>query len=76
MIAQAQGILSKSMGAIGSSGSTVKALVGTHPVGLGIVVGIGAYYVVNKYWLNTDEIAEEEEIAEETSTKTEEVVPT
>ncbi len=48
MIAQAQGILSK-------SGSTVKALVGSHPIAIGIVIGVGAYYVVNKYWLNEDE---------------------
>ncbi len=64
MIEQAQGLLSKSMGAVGSSGSTVKALIGSHPVGLGIVIGIGAYYVVNKYWLNEDEevdMAEESE---------------
>jgi hypothetical protein len=55
MISQAQEILSKSMGAVGSSGSTIKAFVGSHPIGLGIVIGISAYYVVNKYWLNEDE---------------------
>ena len=52
MIAQAQGVLSKSIGAVSSSGSSIKALAGTHPVALGVVVGIGAYYAVNKYWLN------------------------
>ena len=55
MIAQAQGVLSKSMGAISSSGSSIKALAGSHPVALGAVVGIGIYYAVNKYWLNKDE---------------------
>jgi len=48
MIAQAQGLLSK-------SGSTLKALAGSHPVGLGIVIGVGAYYVINKYLLDEDE---------------------
>ena len=61
MIAQAQGLLS-------TSGSTVKALVGSHPISLGIVIGIGAYYVVNKYWLNADE-DEETNIAEESESK-------
>ena len=61
MIAQAQGILSK-------SGSTVKALVGSHPIAVGIVIGIGAYYVVNKYWLNEDE-DEEINTAEESESK-------
>jgi len=59
MIAQAQGLLSK-------SGSAVKTLVGSHPITLGIVIGIGAYYVVNKYWLNEDEeITTAEESEEE-----------
>ena len=53
MISQAQGIL-----------SNVKALAGSHPIGLGIVLGVGAYYVVNKYWLNDDE-DEEITMAEE-----------
>ncbi len=61
MIAQAQGLLSK-------SGSTVKALVGSHPIGLGIVIGIGAYYMVNKYWLNDDE-DEETNAAEESESE-------
>lgn len=65
MNAQAQGVLSKSMGAISSSCSSIKALAGSHPVALGIVVGIGAYYAVNKYWLNKDEgEGEAEEMAE------------
>ena len=59
MISQAQGVL-----------SNVKAFVGSHPIGLGIVLGVGAYYVVNKYWLNDDEdeeiiIAEESESEED-----------
>ncbi len=61
MIAQAQGILSK-------SGSTVKALVGSHPIAIGIVIGVGAYYVVNKYWLNEDE-DEETSTTEESESK-------
>ncbi len=61
MIAQAQGLLSK-------SGSTVKALAGSHPIGLGIVIGIGAYYMVNKYWLNDDE-DEETNMAEESESE-------
>ena len=67
MIAQAQGVLSKSMGAISSSGSSIKALAGSHPLALGVLVGVGAYYAVNKYWLNKDEdeAAEMTEKAEE-----------
>ena len=63
MIAQVQGALSKSMGAISSPVSSIKALAGSHPVVLGVVVGIGAYYAVNKYWLNKDE-GEAEEMTE------------
>ena len=61
MLEHAQGILSKSMGAFTSSGATVKSLAGAHPVALGVLVGFGAYYAVNKYWLNKDidEVAEE-----------------
>ena len=57
----AQELLSK-------SGSTVKTLVGSHPIILGIVVGLGAYYAVNKYLLNDDgeiNTAEESESEEE-----------
>ena len=59
--------------ALSKSGSTVKALVGSHPIGLGIAIGIGAYYVVNKYWLNEDEdeeitTAEESESEEDATT--------
>ena len=59
MNAQAQQILSQ-------SSSTVKALVSSHPIALGIVIGVGAYYVINKYWLNEDEenMAEESESEE------------
>ena len=64
MIAQAQGVLTKSMGAISSSGSSIKALAGFHPVAVGVVLGIGAYYAVNKYWLNPDEAEEMAETAE------------
>ena len=55
MLAQAQSLLSKSMGAISSSSSSIKALAGSHPVAVVVIVGIGAYYAVNKYWLNKDE---------------------
>ncbi len=57
MISQAQGIL-----------SNVKALAGSHPIGLGIVIGVGAYYLVNKYWLNEDE-DEEVNATEESESK-------
>ena len=55
MISQVQGVVSKSMGAVSSPVSSIKALSGSHPVLLGIAVGIGAYYAVNKYWLNKEE---------------------
>jgi hypothetical protein len=67
MIEYAKGILSP-------SGSAVKGLVGAHPVILGIAVGIGAYYAVNKLLLNqdvddADEMADaEEEIATKAAT--------
>ena len=48
----------------------VKALVGSHPIGLGIIIGVGTYYVVNKYWLNADE-DEEANMAEESESKKE-----
>lgn len=66
MVSQAQGILSKSIGAVSSSSSSIKALVGSHPMGLTIVAGFGAYYLANKYWLNNDEeVSEFEEEASE-----------
>lgn len=55
MIGQAQGILSKSMGAATTPISTIKALAGSHPVAFGVVLGISAYYAINKYWLNPEE---------------------
>ena len=71
MIEYAKGILSP-------SGSAVKGLVGAHPVILGIAVGIGAYYAVNKLLLDqdvdvdvddADEMADaEEEIATKAAT--------
>ncbi len=64
MLEHAQGILSKSMSVFTSSGATVKSLAGAHPVALGVLVGFGAYYAVNKYWLNKD-IDEADEVAEE-----------
>ena len=63
MIEQAQGVLSNSMGIVMGAGSAARTLAGAHPVGLGIIVGIGAYFVVNKYWLND---SAEEDAAEET----------
>ena len=56
MIAQAQSALSNLTGPI-------KALAGSHPVVTGVVLGIGAYYAVNKYWLNKEETTETEESA-------------
>jgi hypothetical protein len=47
MLDYAQGILSP-------SGSVVKSLAGAHPLVLGVAVGIGAYYAVNKFLLNKD----------------------
>lgn len=62
MIAEAKGILSKSVGSVSASGSTVKVLASAHPVALGVVLGISAYYAVNKYLLNQDiEMSEVEE---------------
>lgn len=59
MLTQAQNVLSNSM-------APAKALAGSHPVGLGIMVGLSAYYVVNKYWLNEEsEESEEGENTEE-----------
>jgi len=59
MLEFAQGILTP-------SGSVLKSLAGVHPVVLGVAVGIGAYYAVDKFLLNqdvddTDEVAEAEE---------------
>ncbi|RUM93384.1 MAG: hypothetical protein DSZ28_08515 [Thiothrix sp.] len=63
MIEYAQNILTP-------SGSVLKSLAGVHPVVLGIAVGIGAYYAVDKYLLNkdvddTDKMAEAEEELDE-----------
>lgn len=57
-----------SQGILSSTGPVIKSLAGAHPVALGVVVGIGAYYAFNKYWLNTDnsespDAEEENEIA-------------
>jgi len=49
----------------------VKALVGTHPIAMGIAIGIGTYYVVNKYWLNDDEDEEVNMTAEESEPEAE-----
>ena len=48
MISKVQGVLTK-------SGSTVKSLAGSHPIVLGVIIGVGAYFVVSKYWLNPEE---------------------
>ena len=53
MTAQAQGML-----------SNIKALAGSHPIGLGIIIGVGTYYVVNKYWLNDEDENDEESESE------------
>lgn len=47
--------------------SAVKGLVGVHPIALGVVVGVGAYYAINTYLLNKDtddELAEVIEVDE------------
>ncbi len=56
MIAQAKSTLKNLCGSI-------KGVAGSHPVVTGIVLGIGAYYVVNKYWLNKEEPSETEDVA-------------
>ncbi len=66
MIEYAQGILTP-------PGSVLKSLAGVHPVALGIAVGIGAYYAVDKFLLNkdvddTDKMAETEEKLDEGAT--------
>jgi len=55
-----------------TSGSSVKGLMGAHPIALGVVAGIGAYFIINKYLLNKDmedeavEIEESEVVSEAT----------
>ena len=66
MIEYAQSILAP-------SGSVLKSLAGVHPVVLGVAVGIGAYYAVDKFLLNkdvddTDKMAEAEEELDEGAT--------
>lgn len=63
MIDQVQGALSKSMGVITSTGSSIKALAGSHPLTVGVLIGIGAYYAVNKLWLGADQ-GEAEKVTE------------
>jgi hypothetical protein len=63
MIAQIQGALSKSVGAVSASGSSIRALSGAHPVITGVILGVAAYYAINKFWLNKDD-SETEETAE------------
>jgi len=58
-------MLEKTTGILSSSGSAVKGLAGAHPIALGVVVGIGAYYAISKYWLNKDEDEELEVEPEE-----------
>ena len=76
MVTHSQGIFTKSMSSISSSGSAIKALAGSHPVIFGSILGIGAYYAISKYWLNkddTDEVAVEPsaEAVEEMTVETE-----
>lgn len=42
------------IGQVNGISSAVKGLAGAHPVALGIVVGVSAYYAINKYLLNED----------------------
>lgn len=51
-----------------TSGSTAKGLISSHPVALGIVAGIGAYFIINKYLLNKDDEDNAEIEIEETET--------
>ena len=69
MISQVQGVLSNSVGAILGAGPA-RTLAGAHPIGLGIVVGIGTYFVIDKYWLNKGSEGGHEEVAEEETTET------
>ncbi len=66
MLEYAQGILAP-------SGSVLKSLAGVHPVVLGIAVGIGTYYAVDKFLSDkgvddTDKAAEVEEELDEGAT--------
>lgn len=63
MIEQIQGILSKSIEVVMSSGSAAKTFAIAHPAGVGIVLGITTYSVINKYWFNSKEEAKETESA-------------
>ena len=52
MLAQTQTVLSNSASKVMGSVSATKALAGAHPVGFGIAVGLGAYFIIDKYWLS------------------------
>lgn len=66
MLLQAQNFLSNSVGTIMGVGSATRALAGAHPVGLGITVGMSAYFIIDKYWLNKESAGDNEEEAEST----------
>ena len=73
MLAQTQSVLSSSASKVMGSVSATKALAGTHPVGFGIAVGLGAYFIIDKYWLNKDNSDNDDAItteAESTETET------
>lgn len=67
MNAQVQAGLAKTLGAIFSSRFSIRALAGSHPIVVGAVLGIGAYYTVNKYWQDKEE-GEAQNMAETTET--------
>ena len=55
MIAQTQAVLAAATGGIASIGSGATSFALAHPAGLGLAVGVGAYYAANKYWLKDTE---------------------
>ena len=66
MIAETQAALAKSVGTVASAGTAVRAFTLANPVAVavagGVILGVVAYYAVNKYWLNKE--AEENDVAE------------
>lgn len=55
MIAQTQAALAMATGGIASIGSSATAFALAHPAGLGLAVGVGAYYAANKYLVKEPE---------------------
>lgn len=57
MIAQAQALLAGSVGGVMSASGAATAFAVAHPLGLGVVAGVGAYFAASKYLLNKGEPA-------------------